>query len=403
MGSTPSFPSERTSVPLFELPSFDVKRPFRQRFFCFFFRAEIIISGNEIALAMLFIFLGVLCTWNHWIRGNMAMAGIFFDSVLDMAMLTFDCQDESDWPFSRLEVLHNFNQFQERFYTAGKSISNIGGDHGPWPGRKYPGPDLKWQAMPASASITCPASKLRHPIEQLPNVVGGDVRASCLIPIMWPSSADMMTAVVETYAGDCHRLIFFCADPLYQAPYDFMGYQVINLLHMFPSMLPDNIQDFNKFHDKDAPPSEEEESTYTKGTFNTIQKVQQMDFEKMCIVFEYFLLWMLKKHEIFTFFHFNFFQVLHMLLYQSKAFPDDAWSCRLDTDTYFVPRNFHRLVMKLDPDEPHYLGNRQFFHKNMAPGIVFSIGGAGVCLSRQAMKQLGEELYKSSYTADPGP
>merc|ERR1712159_56438 len=66
--------------------------------------------------------------------------------------------------------------------------------------------------------------------------------------------------------------------------------------------------------------------------------------------------------------------------------PDFA--CRLDADTLFIPNNLRRIVAcrNFSTDIAFALGMNSYVHKFQSPGAVFPFGGAGVCLSKAAIR-----------------
>lgn len=302
-----------------------------------------------------------MCTAKHFYSGAVSMAGIWFDSLMDTLLLCHDCLDDSEWPLTKAEIHMNYMSFQERFYSSALHYDPAGCDAETTPQSLCEQPRLKWQTLPQHVGLRCPAPL---PVTQkwMPPPQASDPRVSCLIPTLWPAEKELMKVQVETFGRDCHRMAFFIASKEKDVPKSFMGQEIVNLIDFFPYMLPDRGSEGKEMRSS----NEDGHLSYVSAVSNTIHKV------------------------------------LHMYMYAERVFHYDPWLCRLDTDTYFVPRNFHRLVRDLDPDDKHYLGNRMYFHKNMAPGVIFAFGGGGVCLSRGAVSALGDTLINSHYTTHEG-
>ncbi|KAI9188352.1 hypothetical protein H9P43_002743 [Blastocladiella emersonii ATCC 22665] len=76
------------------------------------------------------------------------------------------------------------------------------------------------------------------------------------------------------------------------------------------------------------------------------------------------------------------------------AFPTADWYVLADDDSYLLLENLHRVLVHLDPKQPHYLGMPTGFQgcdarvKGVAKGPMFARTGAGIVLSRGAVEAM---------------
>lgn len=219
--------------------------------------------------------------------------------------------------------------------------------------------DRRGQQLETEASGTGPGWPPRSAAE-----AAAAVHVSCLVPLVWPVEREFGQAIVRTYGRDCDSLRFFIAgDGHSEAVGSVAGLgssEVVDLRVAFPEVPRDRAE----FHRVSA-----EKPTHAAA--NTIAKV------------------------------------LHMLRsvadevrnrQPSGAKERSRWFCRLERDTYFLPRNFRHFVDRhnLSSYDPHYLGARQFFEVSRF-GLVFNDGGPGVCLSEAALILLGRVLSSARW------
>lgn len=147
-----------------------------------------------------------------------------------------------------------------------------------------------------------------------------------------------MAMIVETYASQCDTLVFVTAG---DAPLHFRGYAVIDLRKRFPIG-----QDPKTGQQNPIP--------------NTIEK--------------------------------TFWTLLYAAKSLHQKAPADRphVTCRLDSDTLFIPQNLRRILAcrNFSTEEPWAIGFENYAHKHQQPGRVFLNGGTGICMSQGALGKL---------------
>ncbi|KAJ3025010.1 UNVERIFIED_CONTAM: hypothetical protein HDU68_007558 [Siphonaria sp. JEL0065] len=99
---------------------------------------------------------------------------------------------------------------------------------------------------------------------------------------------------------------------------------------------------------------------------------------------------------------------LHLL---HERFPKAEWYVMFDDDSFVYIDNLEEYLSTLDPDEPHYIGQSNRFKgcdgvKVFGQGPRFAQGGAGIVISRGAMKAIASILdgcilrYKTCWAGD---
>eukprot|EP00927_Polykrikos_kofoidii_P049006 TRINITY_DN43158_c0_g1_i1.p1 TRINITY_DN43158_c0_g1~~TRINITY_DN43158_c0_g1_i1.p1 ORF type:complete len:686 (+),score=79.96 TRINITY_DN43158_c0_g1_i1:70-2127(+) len=155
----------------------------------------------------------------------------------------------------------------------------------------------------------------------------------CLIPAVWPFEAALMKEIADTYGVHCDRCFFLVALPDHgrqgsftEAPDAIGACKVVDLRAAFSSIVAD---DWN--------------------VKNILQKVS------------------------------------HGLEYAGSILPAFDWACLVETDVYFSPVNFRRLVRTrlLSPEDLHWLGYTHM-HSLLEEGIMVE-PATGSCLSRAAL------------------
>eukprot|EP00933_Yihiella_yeosuensis_P004104 TRINITY_DN10808_c0_g1_i1.p1 TRINITY_DN10808_c0_g1~~TRINITY_DN10808_c0_g1_i1.p1 ORF type:complete len:341 (-),score=66.99 TRINITY_DN10808_c0_g1_i1:477-1442(-) len=169
-----------------------------------------------------------------------------------------------------------------------------------------------------------------------------------------------MDAVLRTYGPDCDELRFFVA----AAKDDFDGPGAGDdedlMINLHESFAKDVLPDQDIFHRENA-------KNAAPQSANTIVKLLHM------------MRWAAEHH-----------------LRRHNDKDEQWWFCRLERDTFFIPENFRYLVAsaKLDANEAHYLGSREFLETPRF-GLVFNDGGPGVCLSSEALLRLRKVLLRA--------
>ena len=89
-------------------------------------------------------------------------------------------------------------------------------------------------------------------------------KVSCLVPLVWPSQEEFLTAILETYGADCDALRFFVSTPT-TPDVATTNYSIVNLHAWYPHVPPDD----ESFHRPTG-------QTPPHDTFNTIVKLLHM-------------------------------------------------------------------------------------------------------------------------------
>lgn len=218
----------------------------------------------------------------------------------------------------------------------------------------------------ASYVAATPAAVLHAVPAETPAELRPETRAAvrCMVLLRLPAEMVRAATVAATYAVECDSLFFVTASTeaglgtLY-------GYPVLNIREHYPEVPVD-------------PSHETTSETINVNAANTISKA------------------------------------LHMVLLADGLARNDSRAgrrapdvtCRLDGDTFFVPDNLRRIMAcrGFAGEQLWALGHVSYVHKLQAPGVAFTFGGSGVCLSRGALEAFGQlhaagGVEKSS---DPG-
>ena len=71
-----------------------------------------------------------------------------------------------------------------------------------------------------------------------------------------------------------------------------------------------------------------------------------------------------------------------------EEFPDSDWYIMIDDDTYMFMENLVEALKNYDPDKDYYFGSSTVVKGCSEEPINFAYGGAGIVLSRSAMKKI---------------
>eukprot|EP00047_Mylnosiga_fluctuans_P019060 m.78191 g.78191 ORF g.78191 m.78191 type:complete len:552 (+) comp7954_c0_seq4:101-1756(+) len=80
------------------------------------------------------------------------------------------------------------------------------------------------------------------------------------------------------------------------------------------------------------------------------------------------------------------------------------WFIKADDDTYFVMPYLRQFLSQFKPSDPHQFGRRFFFGGVNSSTTIYNSGGAGVILSRETVRVLGERASANPnvWVGDPG-
>eukprot|EP00392_Amoebophrya_sp_AT5.2_P006055 g6065.t1 len=82
-----------------------------------------------------------------------------------------------------------------------------------------------------------------------------------------------------------------------------------------------------------------------------------------------------------------------MYSYIARFLPKNAWVCRLDRDTYFIPEHFKKMVRagSMDVRDDHFLGHT-LYHASRDGQLPFQDGGPATCFSNSVLRKLSKYL-----------